>query len=63
VALRWSRLAYADLRRIHEFLVPVNPVAASRSVRSIIGRIDRRPLLRDRARVVVWQRSASGPSA
>jgi plasmid stabilization system protein ParE len=43
VALRWSRLAYADLRRIHEFLLPVNPVAAARSVRAIIGRVRRIP--------------------
>lgn len=44
VALRWTRVAYADLRRIHEFLEPVSPVAAARSVREVVGRVRRIPI-------------------
>jgi plasmid stabilization system protein ParE len=44
VALRWAQAAYADLRRIHEFLEPVSPVAAARSVRTVLGRVQRIPL-------------------
>ena len=36
-------MAYADLRRIHEFLEPVNPVAAEHSVRAIVARVRRIP--------------------
>lgn len=43
MALRWTRLAYADLLRIHEFLEPVNPVAAARSVRAVVARVRRIP--------------------
>jgi plasmid stabilization system protein ParE len=43
VALRWTRAAFADLKRIHEFLEPVDPVAATRAVRSVIARVRRIP--------------------
>jgi plasmid stabilization system protein ParE len=43
VALRWTIAAYADLRRIHDFLAPVNAGAAARSVRAVIGRVKRIP--------------------
>jgi len=43
MALRWARAAYADLRRIHEFLEPVNPVAAARSVRTVVAMVRRIP--------------------
>ena len=43
MALRWTRLAYGDLRRIYEFLGPVNPVAAARSVRAVVARVRRIP--------------------
>lgn len=44
MALRWAQAAYGDLRRIHEFLEPVNPVAAARSVRTVLGRVRRIPV-------------------
>jgi plasmid stabilization system protein ParE len=43
VALRWTASAYADLRRIHEFLAPVDAAAAVRSVRAIVARARRIP--------------------
>jgi len=43
VALRWTRSAYADLQRIHEFLAPVSPAAAARSVRAVVARVRRIP--------------------
>ena len=43
MALRWTLAAYADLRRIHEFLEPVNPSAAARAVRLVIARVRRIP--------------------
>jgi plasmid stabilization system protein ParE len=43
VALRWTLAAYADLRRIHEFLEPIDPLAAVRPVRAIVGRARRIP--------------------
>jgi plasmid stabilization system protein ParE len=43
VALRWARAAYADLQRIHEFLEPVDPVAAPRCVRAVMERVRRIP--------------------
>ena len=43
MALRWARAAFADLQRIHEFLVPVNAVAAARVVRALAGRVRRIP--------------------
>jgi plasmid stabilization system protein ParE len=43
VTLRWTLAAYADLRRIHEFLEPVNPTAAVRAVRLVVARVRRIP--------------------
>jgi plasmid stabilization system protein ParE len=43
VALRWTQSAYGDLRRLYEFLEPVNPGAAARAVRVIVNRIERIP--------------------
>ena len=43
MALRWARAAFADLQRIHEFLVPVNAVAAARVVRALASRVRRVP--------------------
>ncbi len=51
MALRWTRSAYADLKRIHEFLEPVDPAAAMRAVRGVVARvrrIPRRPRLGER---------------
>ena len=42
--LRWSSSAYSDLRRIHEFLEPVDPAAAIRAVQAIVARVRRIPL-------------------
>jgi len=41
VALRWTRAAYSDLRRIHQFLEPIDAPAALRSVRAVVGRVRR----------------------
>ena len=43
MALRWTLAAYADLRRIQEFLEPVNPSAAARAVRLVVARVRRIP--------------------
>jgi plasmid stabilization system protein ParE len=43
MGLRWTQSAYADLRRIHEFLEPVDPAAAVRAVRAIVARVRRIP--------------------
>ena len=43
MALRWTSAAYGDLKRIHEFLLPVNPTAAARSVRAVVARVRRIP--------------------
>jgi len=43
VALRWTESAYADLRRLYDFLEPVNPGAAARAARAIVSRIERIP--------------------
>jgi plasmid stabilization system protein ParE len=43
VALRWTSAAYGDLKRIHEFLLPVNSTAAARSVRAVVARVKRIP--------------------
>jgi len=43
MALRWTRSAYADLRRIHEFLEPVDPAAAARAVQAVVVRVRRIP--------------------
>jgi plasmid stabilization system protein ParE len=41
VALRWTQSAYSDLRRLYDFLEPVDPRAALRAVRVIIARVER----------------------
>ena len=33
--LKWTSKALSDLARLHEFLVPVNPLAAARTVQSL----------------------------
>ncbi len=43
MALRWTRSAYADMRRIHEFLEPVDAAAASRAALAIVTRVRRIP--------------------
>jgi plasmid stabilization system protein ParE len=43
VAIRWTRSAYADLKRIHEFLEPVDSPSAARAVRSVVARVRRIP--------------------
>jgi len=43
VALRWTSAAFGDLQRIHEFLEPVNPVAATRNVGAVFARARRIP--------------------
>lgn len=43
MALRWTRSAYADLKRIHEFLDTVDPVAAAGAVQAILARVRRIP--------------------
>ena len=43
MALRWTRAAYGDLQRIHEFLAPVNPAAAVQSARAVVARARRIP--------------------
>jgi plasmid stabilization system protein ParE len=43
VALRWSPPAFEDIRRLHAFLFPIDPRAAERSVKLIVGRIERIP--------------------
>lgn len=42
--LRWSPSAYEDLRRIHEFLEPVDPTAAIRAVQAVVARVRRIPV-------------------
>ena len=43
MAICWTRSAYADLKRIHEFLEPVDSSAAARAVRSVVARVRRIP--------------------
>lgn len=43
VALRWTTKAHADLVRLHEFLEPVNPTAAARTVRHLVAGATRIP--------------------
>ena len=43
MSLRWSPSAYEDLRRIHEFLEPVDPAAAVRAVQAVVARVRRIP--------------------
>jgi plasmid stabilization system protein ParE len=44
MALSWTQSAYADLRRIHEFLEPVDPAAAVRAVQAVVSRVRRIPV-------------------
>jgi plasmid stabilization system protein ParE len=44
MSLRWSPSAYDDLRRIHEFLSPVDPAAAIRAVQALVARVRRIPV-------------------
>ena len=51
MALRWTTSARADLARLHEFLEPVNPRVAARTVRQLVvgaKRIPGRPRLGQR---------------
>ena len=43
MALRWTSKAHADLIRLHEFLQPVNPIAAARVVRQLLAGAKRIP--------------------
>ena len=43
MALKWTSKAHADLARLHDFLRPVNPLAASRVVRQLIAGVKRIP--------------------
>ena len=43
MALRWTRSAVADIRRIHEVLEPVDVAAAARAVQSVVVRVRRIP--------------------
>lgn len=43
MGLRWTRHAMADLVRLHEFLAPVDPVAAARTSRALVTRVRRIP--------------------
>lgn len=43
MALRWTSKAHSDLVRLHEFLQPVNPVAAARVVRQLVAGVKRIP--------------------
>jgi len=43
MALKWTLAADADLRRIHEFLEPVDPAAAVRAVQAVVARVRRIP--------------------
>ena len=43
MALRWTQAAYGDLKRIHQFLEPVSPAAAARSVSAVVARVRRIP--------------------
>ncbi len=44
MAVHWTLAAFGDLQRIHEFLEPVDPSAAVRSVRAILNRVRKIPL-------------------
>ena len=35
--LKWTSKAMSDLARLHEFLAPVNPAAAARTVQSLVA--------------------------
>jgi plasmid stabilization system protein ParE len=43
VALKWTSNAHADLVRLHEFPLPVNPAAAVRTVRLLVAGAARIP--------------------
>lgn len=43
MAIRWTSAAYGDLQRLHAFLDPVDPAAATQAVRFIVRRIERIP--------------------
>ena len=43
MALRWTSKAQSDLVRLHEFLLPVNPIAAVRVVRQLVAGVKRIP--------------------
>jgi len=43
VALKWTSKAHSDLVRLHEFLEPVNPAAAARTVRHLVAGAKRIP--------------------
>jgi len=43
VALKWTSKAHSDLVRLYEFLVPLNPAAASRTVRHLIAGVKQIP--------------------
>jgi plasmid stabilization system protein ParE len=43
VTLRWTSKAHSDLVRLHEFLEPVNSIAASRVVRQLVAGVKRIP--------------------
>ena len=39
MALRWTSKAHGDLARIHAFLAPVDPAAASRAVQAVLAAV------------------------
>ena len=43
MALTWTSKAHADLVRLYEFLAPVNPAAAVRTVRHLVAGAKRIP--------------------
>lgn len=43
MALRWTSKAHSDLVRLHEFLQPANPAAATRVVRQLVAGAKRIP--------------------
>lgn len=43
MALRWTQSAHRDLRRLYDFLEPVDRAAAVHAVRLIVNRIERIP--------------------
>ena len=43
MALKWTSKAHSDLARLYEFLVPVNPAAAVRTVRHLVAGAKRIP--------------------
>lgn len=43
MALRWTTKAQADLARLYEFLEPVSPPAAARTMRGLLAAVRRIP--------------------